>query len=229
VDSAAWVPVRSEERDPQWFWISVACALRDTVAGPALVRPLTAESGLDGWAIAERLLDDLGSLRDRIWLVIDDLHQLCSADALRQLEFLLMRSPPELRFVLVTRHDLRLGLHRLRLEGELTEIRAADLRFTLDEARALLETVGVVLPEPALALLVDRTEGWAARGSGVADISRYVPSAASRLGRRPPCLWHTGPVRPCLWHTGTVPYLGTHSPRARHFVISRQEQVSEAR
>ena len=46
-----------------------------------------------------------------------------------------MRGPPELRFVLATRHDLRLGLHRLRLEGELTEIRAADLRFTLAEAR----------------------------------------------------------------------------------------------
>ena len=43
-----------------------------------------------------------------------------------------MRGPPELRFVLATRHDLRLGLHRLRLEGELTEIRAAHLRFTLD-------------------------------------------------------------------------------------------------
>ena len=50
-----------------------------------------------------------------------------------------MRAPPELRFVLATRHDLRLGLHRLRLEGELTEIRAADLRFTLAEARELFD------------------------------------------------------------------------------------------
>ena len=54
-----------------------------------------------------------------------------------------MRAPPQLRFVLATRHDLRLGLHRLRLEGELTEIRAADLRFTLDEARALFDAAGV--------------------------------------------------------------------------------------
>jgi LuxR family transcriptional regulator, maltose regulon positive regulatory protein len=58
-----------------------------------------------------------------------------SPDALRQLELLIMRAPPQLRFVLATRHDVRLGLHRLRLEGELAEIRAPDLRFTVAEAR----------------------------------------------------------------------------------------------
>jgi hypothetical protein len=73
-----------------------------------------------------------------------------------------MRAPQELRFVLATRHDLRLGLHRLRLEGELTEIREPDLRFTVDEARKLVSAAGVELPEPALALLHGRTEGWAA-------------------------------------------------------------------
>ena len=73
-----------------------------------------------------------------------------------------MRAPPALRFVLVTRHDLRLGLHRLRLAGELTEIRTADLRFSRTEARALLDAAGVPLSESALALLYDRTEGWAA-------------------------------------------------------------------
>jgi LuxR family maltose regulon positive regulatory protein len=81
---------------------------------------------------------------------------------LRQLELLVMRAPPELRCVLATRHDMRLGLHRLRLEGELTEIRAANLRFTLDEARALFGAAGVELPESALTLLHARTEGWAA-------------------------------------------------------------------
>src|SRR5256884_5862005 len=73
-----------------------------------------------------------------------------------------MRGPPELRFVLATRHDVRPGLHRLRLEGEETEIRAANLRFTLDEARALFGAAGIGLPESALALLHARTEGWAA-------------------------------------------------------------------
>jgi LuxR family transcriptional regulator, maltose regulon positive regulatory protein len=158
---AAWVAVDRQERDPRRFWISVADALRGTVAGAALVRPLTAAPDLDGWAVVERLLTDLAPLQDRLWLVIDDAHLLGSVGVLPQLELLVLRAPPELRLVLATRHDLRLGLHRLRLEGELTEIRAADLRFSLAEARALFGG-GVQLPADALARLHGRTEGWAA-------------------------------------------------------------------
>jgi LuxR family maltose regulon positive regulatory protein len=150
------------ERDPQLFWISVVDALRHTSAGSRLVRRLTAAPGLDGWAVVERLLEDLASLEEPIWLVIDDLHELRSNEALRQIQLLLMRSPPALRFVLASRHDLRLGLHRLRLEGELIEIRAADLRFTPEEAQVLLAAAEVELSDSALALLVQRTEGWAA-------------------------------------------------------------------
>ena len=161
---AAWVSV-PDEGSPQRLWISVADALRATAIGSALVRGLTAAPDLDGWAVVERLLEDLASLEDRLWLVIDDLHELDSAEALRQLELLIMRAPPALRFILVTRHDLRLGLHRLRVAGELTEIRTADLRFSRTEARALLDAVGVSLSDSALALLYDRTEGWR-RGCG---------------------------------------------------------------
>jgi LuxR family maltose regulon positive regulatory protein len=161
-ERAAWVPVHGEERHPQRFWISVVDALRGTAAGSALVRPLTAAPDLDGWAIVERLLEDLHALPERVWLVIDDLHELRSAHALRQFELLMMRAPAELRFVLASRRDPQLGLHRLRLDGELTEIRAAELRFTLDESRDLMAAAGVRLSDQALALLHDRTEGWAA-------------------------------------------------------------------
>jgi LuxR family maltose regulon positive regulatory protein len=159
---AAWVSVPAEERDPQRLWISVLGALRGTAAGAGLVRGLTAAPDLDGWTVVERLLEDLVSLEDRVWLVIDDLHELSSAEALRQLELLIMRAPAALRFILVTRHDLRLGLHRLRLAGELTEIRADDLRFSRAQARVLLAAAGVALPDSAADLLYDRTEGWAA-------------------------------------------------------------------
>jgi LuxR family transcriptional regulator, maltose regulon positive regulatory protein len=159
---AAQVSVSDEDRDPQRFWTSVAGALRDTAAGSALVRPLTATPDQDGWSVLERLLADLGSLRDQIWLVIDDMHLLGGSETLRQLELLLTRAPARLRFVLASRSNLRLGLHRLRLEGELTEIRAASLRFSRDEARALLEAAEVRLSETALALLHERTEGWVA-------------------------------------------------------------------
>jgi LuxR family maltose regulon positive regulatory protein len=157
----AWVSAEREERDPQRFWISVLDGLRGTAGTAALLRPLTAAPALDGWAVVERLLQDLNPLKDRVWLVIDDVHELPS-DALRQLELLVLRAPPVLRLVLATRHDVRLGLHRLRLQGQLTEIRAGDLRFTRQEAGALLEAAGVQLPEAAVGRLWERTEGWAA-------------------------------------------------------------------
>ena len=161
-DRAAWVAVPREEPDAQRFWLSVLGALRDTAAGRKLVGPLTAAPDLDGWMVVERLLKDLDGLDDRLWLVIDDAHELRSPEAARQLQLLVMRAPPQLRLVFVTRHDLRLGLHRLRLEGELTEIRADRLRFTRDEARSLFEGARIDLSASALARLYDRTEGWAA-------------------------------------------------------------------
>src|ERR1700755_2487512 len=127
-DRAAGGPVGRDEGDPQRFWMAVLGALRGTAPGSGLVRELTAAPDLDGWAIVERLLKDLAALGDRVWLVFDDVHELGSAEALRQLELLLMRAPPELRFVLATRHDVRLGLHRLRLGGGLGGVRAPDLR-----------------------------------------------------------------------------------------------------
>jgi len=156
---AAWVPAERGERDPQHFWLSVLAALRQTGPGSALVRELTAAPDLDGWVITERLLADLAPLDDLVWLVVDDVQEL-GGDALRQLELLIMRAPPDLRFVLAARHDVRLGLHRLRLEGELAEIREPDLRFTVAEASELFAAAGVDLPD--LARLVKRTEGWAA-------------------------------------------------------------------
>jgi len=156
---AAWVPAGRGEREPQRFWLSVLAALRQTVVGDALVQPLTAAPNLDGWALVERLLADLAPLDDQLWLVVDDVHEL-GPEALRQLELLIMRAPGKLRFVLATRHDVRLGLHRLRLEGELAEIREPDLRFTVAEAGELFDAAGVDLPDPGL--LVERTEGWAA-------------------------------------------------------------------
>jgi len=161
-ERAAWVPVGRDEHDPQRFWLSVLAGLRQTSAGSALVRTVTAAPDLDEWSIVERLLTDLASLDQRLWLVIDDLHELRSEQARRQLELLILRAPVALRFVLATRHDVRLGLHRLRLEGELTEIRADDLRFSPAEARELLAGAGVELTRPVLTVLLDRTEGWAA-------------------------------------------------------------------
>ena len=161
-ERAAWVSVGRGERDGQAFWLSVLDSLRGTRIGSERVRELTGAPDLDGATVVQRLLEDVGSLDERLWLVLDDLHELQADEAIRQVELLLGSAPPELRVVLLTRRDLRLGLHRLRVEGELTEIRGEDLRFSLDESRGLLEAAGVRLSDGALESLVARTEGWAA-------------------------------------------------------------------
>ena len=186
-ERTAWVSVGRQEHDPQVFWLSVLDSLRQTGAGSERVRELTAAPHLDGANVVGRLLEDLSSLREPLWLVIDDLHELQADQAIRHMELLLGTAPPELRFMLLTRHDLRLGLHRLRVEGELTEIRGEDLRFTLQESRALLEAAGVRLSDGTLESLVVRTEGWAAGLRLVAmslarhpDPERYTVSFSGR-------------------------------------------------
>jgi LuxR family maltose regulon positive regulatory protein len=119
-DRTAWVSVGREEHDPQAFWLSVLDSLRRTRAGSDRVRELTAAPDLDGAALIDRLLEDLSALEEPLWLVIDDLHELASQEAVDQLGRLLAGAPPQLRLVLLTRRDVPLGLHRLRLEGELT-------------------------------------------------------------------------------------------------------------
>ncbi len=161
-EHTAYVSAQGHGRDPQQFWLLVIDALRGTAAGSALVRPLTAAPDLDGWMVVQHLLADLGPLRDRTWLMIDDLHELADTDVLPQLQLLLRQAPETLRLILATRHDSSPGLHRLRLDGELTEIRAASLRFTLEESRALFEAAGTSVSERTLVLLQQRTEGWAA-------------------------------------------------------------------
>jgi len=158
----AWVSLERGESDAQRFWLSLVGRLRDAVGENSFVEKLTPSPEFDGIALVERLVSDLDSLGEQVVLVIDDLHELNSADALAQLELLLARLPQALHLVLVTRRDPQLQLARLRLAGELTEIRAADLRFTLDEARELLDAAGIELSEGALATLHERTEGWVA-------------------------------------------------------------------
>ena len=83
---------------------------------------------------------------------------------------LITQPPAQVRILLATREEPALGLHRLRLAGELTELRGPDLRFSLDETRALFRAGGITLSDQAVASLHERTEGWAA-GLRLAAIS----------------------------------------------------------
>jgi LuxR family maltose regulon positive regulatory protein len=161
-DRVAWVSVERDERDAQHFWRSVVGELRSAAGAEGLVGKLEPTPAFDGEVIVERLISGLGLAEEPVVLVIDDLHELRSADALSQLERLISRRPPLLRVVLASRHDPRLGLHRLRVAGDLMEIRTEDLRFSPQEARELLSAARIVLSDENLVRLHERTEGWAA-------------------------------------------------------------------
>jgi len=157
-ESIAFVSVSTDLRDARQFWIAVVDALRETSRG-STVRPLMLTTELDGWQVVEVLLEDI---EGPLCLVIDRLHELRSPEAIQQLEMFVTCAPPDVRFVLASRGDNHLELHHLRLTGDLLELRADDLRFTLDEANELVNASGVRLSPNALARLYERTEGWAA-------------------------------------------------------------------
>jgi LuxR family maltose regulon positive regulatory protein len=158
----AVVQVRRGQDDAQDFWLALLDAVRHASGVTSGAEPAAATPEFDASAMIDRVLSELADARGDITLVIDDLHELNSPKVLGQLTRLLMHLPVGVHAVLTTRHDLRLGLHQLRLAGELAEIRAADLRFTERETRELLAASGIALSEAGAALLHQRTEGWAA-------------------------------------------------------------------
>jgi LuxR family maltose regulon positive regulatory protein len=166
----AVLQVRRDQRDAQDFWLALLGAVRQVDGADSGAEPPAATLGFNGRAMVDRVLAELDDHRGRLILVIDDLHELYAPDALAQLTRLLINLPPDVHAVLTTRRDLRLGLHQLRLAGELAEIRAADLRFTERETGELLAASGIALSESGTALLHQRTEGWAA-GLRLAAIS----------------------------------------------------------
>ncbi len=160
-NDVAIASVWREQRDPQQFWLSLLNAIRadqDDVPAPAL----TPMSEFDPQSVIELLLEEISNSSKPFVLVIDDLQELQAPEAFEQLEQLLSRLPAGSRVVLSGRRDPPLRLHQYRLDGQLAEIRAADLAFDQQDGRALLDAAGIDMPEPALDDLLARTEGWAA-------------------------------------------------------------------
>jgi LuxR family maltose regulon positive regulatory protein len=165
----AELQVQRDQQDAQQFWLAVLAAVGKAVGTEGPETP-AATPGFHGPAMVDRVLSKLEEHQGTTFLVIDDLHELTSPEALAQLARLLGNLPERTHAIVATRRDLPLRLHQLRLAGELTEIRSADLRFTERETRELLTASGVELSEAGIALLLERTEGWAA-GLRLAAIS----------------------------------------------------------
>ena len=181
-DRVAWLSLDDDDRVAPRFWAAVLAALRGcTAAGPVLDGLDPAQ---DGFLV--RLLAALDRVPFPVDLILDDVHALRpGAAAVRALAALVRERPRALRLVLAGRADPPLPIARLRLSGELREIRARDLAFSADEAAALLAGADLVLLPDQVRTLVDQTAGWAAglrlaalsvRGAG--DVDRFLADLA---------------------------------------------------
>jgi LuxR family maltose regulon positive regulatory protein len=166
----AVVQMQRDQQDAQQFWLALLGAVRHVTGASSGAERPAATPDFNAPAMVDRVLSELADARSGVTLVIEDLHELTSPEALAQLTRLLTNLPPRVHAILTTRHDVRLRLHQLRLAGELAEIRAADLRFSERETSELLDASGIALSAAGAALLHQRTEGWAA-GLRLAAIS----------------------------------------------------------
>jgi LuxR family maltose regulon positive regulatory protein len=157
----AWLSLEADDNDAGRFWAYVSAALERSGALPAGAATVAASRGEDQIELAP-LLNALERIQPPAVLVLDDFHEIGEESILRGMQFLVHHCPPTLRLVISARADPRLELHKLRTSGKLTEIRVAELAFTLEEAAELMGGQGVALRSGEVALLHAHTEGWAA-------------------------------------------------------------------
>jgi LuxR family maltose regulon positive regulatory protein len=158
----AFVSVDRDEQDAQRFWSAVLGAIRRATRAANREMQPPATAAPDGDDVIDRVVSELADQVEPVVLVIDDLHELRSAEALAQLERLLGTLPASTRVVLSSRRDPPIRLHKLRLADEVAEIRARDLDLSERETRRLLAASGIGLSDAGAAALHRRTEGWVA-------------------------------------------------------------------
>jgi LuxR family maltose regulon positive regulatory protein len=174
----AWLTLDADDSNIIRFWAYLIAALRaarvghrDTEAqsgslrriGQHALEMLESSGTTAAHAVATSLLNDLASLVERVVLVLDDYHTISDGAIHDEVAFMLEHQPPQMHLVLATRADPPLPLSRLRARGQLTELRAADLRFTPAEAATFLNrTMGLGLTAEAVSALAGRCEGWIA-------------------------------------------------------------------
>ena len=186
--AVAWLSLDRRDNDPAVFWPYLVASLHRAlpqvgemashVLAPGSVRPGSGSMAL--------LINALGSVGGDVILVLDDYHLIDSPDVQSSVADFVDHLPPQVHLVVVTRVDPALPLARMRARGELVEIRAADLRFTVEEAEDYFDqAVGVAVERHDVATLEARTEGWVAALQlaalslrGREDVGRFVAEFA---------------------------------------------------
>ncbi len=181
----AWLSLDENDSAPARFLSYVIAALQsvDAHIGQTAL-PMLQASPLPIPTVLTMLLNDIAAQPDPLLLVLDDYHVVDARPIDEALAFLLDHMPPQLHVVITTREDPNLPLARLRVRGLLTELRAADLRFSVSETAVFLQQVmGLVLTEAQIGALEERTEGWIAglqmaglSMRGQADVGGFIDS-----------------------------------------------------
>jgi LuxR family maltose regulon positive regulatory protein len=181
----AWLSLDPADSETASFWSYVATSLQAAVPGVgAGALELLGSSPPATGLILTSLVNDLADAAGDVWLVLDDYHAVDSQALRTGMTYFVEHLPPNVHVVLSTRSDPDLPLSRWRVRAGLTEIRAADLRFTPDEAAAYFHDVaGLELDAGQVATLEQRTEGWIAALQLAALSLRDRDDAAGFIGR----------------------------------------------
>jgi LuxR family transcriptional regulator, maltose regulon positive regulatory protein len=160
----AWLSLEESDSQPASYWTYLITALQAVVPGVGASALQLLQSGQPPIeTVLTTVLNELGAVPNDLYLVLDDYHLVDGPDIQAGMSFLLDHLPSQAHLVVSTREDPALPLARLRASGELVEVRAADLRFTLEEAAAYLNDVtGLDLATSDIATPEGRTEGWIA-------------------------------------------------------------------
>jgi LuxR family transcriptional regulator, maltose regulon positive regulatory protein len=160
----AWVSLDQRDNDPILFWSYVIAALETVapeVGEQSLLALRSTQPSID--VVVTMLINDLYAVAHEITLVLDDYHVIENRPIHDAMTMLVEHLPAPVKVVLVTRSDPPLPLARLRARGDLGELRAADLRFTAEEAASYLnDTMELALTPADVDALDGRTEGWIA-------------------------------------------------------------------
>jgi LuxR family maltose regulon positive regulatory protein len=168
--AVAWVSLDGYDNQPTVFRSHLLMALRRSGVAVPEALPAVGQGRAADHVFFLRLAAVLAARNPPVTLVLDDLDLLVNAKVLDGLDYMLRYAGSGLRLVVASRADPLLPLHRYRLAGELTEIRASDLAFSIAEAGLLVAQHGHTLSADSLECLIRRTEGWVA-GIRLAAIS----------------------------------------------------------
>jgi LuxR family maltose regulon positive regulatory protein len=210
--TVAWVSLDGCDNRPRAFWSHVVAALRRSGVAAPDVPPAEAGGRAGHQVFLLRLASALAAQDPPMPLVLDDLHLLTDPQVLGGLDCVLWNAGPGLRLVVSARADPLLPLNRYRMAGQLAEIRAGDLAFSIAEVRVALARHGITLPAGSLEFLTRRTAGWALG----------IRLAALSMGT------HRGPAPPGVPEQAAMPLVEPLTEREREVLRHYSDLFSVA-